>query len=220
MRLDLGGVAQPSPPHTARFGLIKHAAVTFCLFALSSLACAQPPLYWVPFWVVPATPPTPLPFPTPFWLWVRLPAAQQSHPEPNAVVSRPPGVEAVEPPMVPPVQVPAPAAIEAVLPPMAVEAVLPPMVPPVQVPSPAPAAIPDTVPVAATMATPSAVPTVEPRKETTRPPVPLVPAKLLPKRIKAAAKPGRTGKAAVPEVGSAHPPRKLCFKEGKLDVCR
>ena len=192
MRLDLGGVAQPSPPHTARFGLIKQAAVTFCLFALSSLACAQPPLYWVPFWVVPATPPTPLPFPTPFWLWVRLPAAQQSHPEPNAVVSRPPGVEAVEPPMVPPVQVP----------------------------SPAPAAIPDTVPVAASMATPSAVPTVEPRKETTRPPVPLVPAKLLPKRIKAAAKPGRTGKAAVPEVGSAHPPRKLCFKEGKLDVCR
>jgi hypothetical protein len=183
--------------------LFKHTAVALSLLALSSLASAQQPVFWpwqpVQVWAVPANGQA-LPFPTPFWLWVMPPAPTM------------PAAKAE-----PPVQ-PAAATISAV--------VAAPAPVPTQTVAPATAPLPAVVPMPAPEAVRPAAP-AEPGKVAVTPLPHAVPVEVVP-AIPVAATPVAPVRAA-PVVKKAVKPatkatarkaRKLCFKDGKLDVCQ
>lgn len=176
--------------------MFKRTAVAVMLFTCSTLAAAQQPAVawpWMPMqiWAVPVNGQA-MPFPTPFWLWVAPPAAQPT-------VTTPPAAKA---------EIPAQPAATAT--------------PAAPIPAPPPAAE-TAAAVAPVVATPAPVPAVaatEVVKEV---------AKEVAKEVvaePAAAKPApiRMAPVAKPKLKStragARSPRKLCFKDGKLDICQ
>lgn len=175
--------------------MFKRTAVAIMMFSLPALAAAQEPAVawpWMPMqiWAVPTNGQS-MPFPTPFWLWVAPAAAQPA-------VTSPPVIKA---------ETPAPPAASA-------STVTAPSVAPPPVPEQAAA-----VEAVAVTPAPAAAPVVaatavvkEIAKEVVAEP--------------AAAKPAPIRTAPVAKVklksirAAVQKPRKLCFKDGKLDVCQ
>lgn len=167
-------------------------------FAYSSLAAAQQPAgAWLPvqIWAMPANAQA-MPFPTPFWLWVVPPTA----PPAQAIAPAPPAQS----------ETPTPSAgTEIPAPPLAASA------PAVALPTPASAPTPVPAQAAAPQAAPIPAPVGEPTEEAgSKPVIAATPA--APLRMAPVAKPKT--KTATSRSGTRKT-RKLCFKDGKLDVC-
>ncbi|MDO9225849.1 MAG: hypothetical protein Q8M09_15020 [Pseudomonadota bacterium] len=186
--------------------MFKRTAVVVILLSISGLAAAQQPAAvwpWLPMqiWAVPANAQA-MPFPTPFWLWVVPPAAQPSASPPARPETTAEPVTQPAPPAAaaPPITAPVLAVPEKAVPPLDESIAV--------TPAPAPAPVVVATEVAKEVVT-------EVVAEVAKEPAA---AKVAPPPIRMA--PVAKAKVKSTPKASTQKARKLCFKDGKLDICQ